>query len=327
MNKTRLLWATATFVFIQSTQIGFAQNVVLVGPNQSGTISPIEQVTLNDNGTIVVQNESQPTSTNIQRSTPVTVSQIVLENGDELDIFNFEGAEVVLQNLAVQSPAPTGIGVIQSDGTQVTLSGDGPTAFADALEVSLGDPNINTYVFYDGVTPDPTENTPDYDLEFRFAFEPDDYIFVQERNGNTFFQLTPLDINGNPIAGANILQFGEEGGANFSVYDWNTGYANSSLQNEQEYAFSVAETSLFFSGDATAAPQPVFGFRIDNDGDADVKFFGASEDDFLNNPFNPDIPGTPALPGSLSGVVEEDTDEDGEGDTPIGGVTLSLIHI
>ena len=127
-----------------------------------------------------------------------------------------------------------------------------------------------------------------------------------------------------PIAGANVLQFGETGGANFSVYDWNTGYANPGLEANQEMAFSIVESSLFFGGAATATPQPVFGFRIDNDGEADVKFFGASEDTFLNNPLNPNIPGAAAIPGSISGTVTEDTNNDGAGEVPIAGVTVQL---
>ena len=326
MTKRFSLRATSATLFACSLQIGFAQNVILVGPNQPGTISPVAQVTLDDNGTTVVQNNSQPTTTNFKRSTPVFIEEIVLANGEMLELFNFEGSDVVLQNFANEQP--TGIGVVESDGTITTLAGaapdNGPVAYEAALERMFEDSNIIAYSFYDGVNPDPTAGLTDYDLNFRFAYQPDDYIYVQERNGNTFFQLTPLDINGDPIAGANILQFGEGGGVPFSVYDWNTGYANNALQNEQEMAFSIVGASLFFGGAATATPQPVFGFRIDNDGEADVKFFGAAEDTFLNNPMNPNIPGSDPIPGSISGTVTEDIDNDGAGEVPIAGVTVQL---
>ncbi|MDP0490080.1 MAG: SdrD B-like domain-containing protein [Verrucomicrobiota bacterium JB023] len=307
-----------------------AQTVVEVGPNSPGTIVPVRSVTYwDDDGSnpggdyTVVQTASQPTTVNNQRSTPVEIRNIELSNGVDLDIFNFEGVDVILQNFAIQSPPPQGIGVLLSDGTRVALS-DGAAAYEASLEAMLLDSNINSYSYYDGISPDPTPGTPDFDLMLRFAYLPDeDYIFIQERDGNTFFELTALDIDGNPIEGANILKFGESGGKSFTVYDWNSGYANSSYQSRQEMAFSVAPASLFFEG-TDVTPEPIFGFRIDNDGEADVKVMGASGDTFNNNPYNPNVPGGAPIPGSLSGQVLEDLDGDGIGDRAIAGVVLTL---
>ena len=48
----------------------------------------------------------------------------------------------------------------------------------------------------------------------------------------------------------------------------------------------MAKVDKFFEG-TNVSSQPVFGFRIDNNGGADVKFFGLSDDSFYNNPINP----------------------------------------
>jgi hypothetical protein len=45
--------------------------------------------------------------------------------------------------------------------------------------------------------------------------------------------------------------------------------------SDQAMAFTVASAAKFFEGSQTA-PQTVFGFRVDNDGEADVKFVGFS---------------------------------------------------
>ena len=48
-----------------------------------------------------------------------------------------------------------------------------------------------------------------------------------------------------------------------------------------------ATVKKFFEG--TQASGPVYGFRIDNDGEADVKLMGISANTFLDNPENPQL--------------------------------------
>lgn len=269
-----------------------AQTTVVVGPTNPGSFSPIAGVTYDDNGTPVIQT-SEPTTVTT-RSTAVNLTGLTLANGSALDVFNFGGAQVSLGNFATAQPS--GIGILQSDGSQVALNA-GTAAFTSAAEAMLQSPNLNSYLYYDGISPDPAPMTADFSINFRFAFESSDYILVQERFGNTYFELTALDINGSPITGANVLQFGgpTTGGAPHTRYDWESGFANATYQSTQSYDFTVAEISQFFEGTGVAAV-PIFGFSIDNDGEADVKFFGASDDTFLNNPFNPAIPGSAPVP-------------------------------
>lgn len=297
---------TVIFSLVLSPVLSTGQ--LIIDPDVTGSTEPLDEVTFDDNGTLVTQTSSQPNNVNNKRSTPVTITSLKLASGDILDVFNLDGAAITLGNLDDPSSSSiTGIGVLQSDGTRVELNGPGgPSAFKTAAENALQSSNINEYIYYDGSGPNSpgslAKNTTDYRINFRFSFEPRDYLLVQERNGNTYFQLTPLDINGNAIAGANTLQFAQGTAAPFSGYSWNSGFANDSYQSNQEYAFSVASVEKFFEG-TSVTPQPVYGFAIDNDGNADVKFFGASDDTFRNNPANLALPGPTPIPEPTSSFL------------------------
>jgi len=95
------------------------------------------------------------------------------------------------------------------------------------------------------------------------------------------------------ITGANTFRFGYPTGDAYTKYDWNSGSAASSYWSDQAMAFTVAPVSKFFEGTAVE-PQTVFGFRVDNDGEADVKFFGLSRESFTGNPVVPE-PSTAVL--------------------------------
>jgi hypothetical protein len=129
----------------------------------------------------------------------------------------------------------------------------------------------------------PAPGVADYDLLFQRGFKSDDYLLVSERWGNTYFTLTPLDSSGQVITGANTLRFGYPTGNAYTKYDWNSGYAAASYFNDQAMAFTVASVSKFFEGTQTT-PQTVFGFRVDNDGEADVKFFGLASNQLIPEP-------------------------------------------
>ncbi len=123
----------------------------------------------------------------------------------------------------------------------------------------------------------------DYDVRFTTPLTLDDFVLVAERSGNTYFDLTPLDASYNPITNANTLRFGgpDFPGPAHTRYEFRTGVipAGSAGQN-QDQALGVADVSLFFDstlgGPGTAPPQLVYGFRVNNDGQADVQFFGLS---------------------------------------------------
>lgn len=152
-------------------------------------------------------------------------------------------------------------------------------AWITAAQNVLNSADINSMLAHDsgGML-----NAYDYDVLFANPIAVTDYVLVAERNGNTYFELTPLDSSGNVITGANILRFGFPTGAAHTRYDFRTGViaaGDAGIGNGasgQDHAMSVAAASLFFDTTfgATASEQPIYGFRVNNDGQADVLFFG-----------------------------------------------------
>lgn len=270
----------------------------VISPDFGGRYLPISEVSFTVAGSPVTQTtEVVNNSTNTQPQ-PVFVESV--EAGTRtLDIFNFAGARLRDANgVYDQSSIMTtesGIRVMDSSG-EINVS-DGKAAFDTALAQSTQNSDILNYIAYDGDNTEPAAAF-DFDLLFRRAFEPSDGFLIQERDGNTYFKMDPLDADGNVIAGANTLVFGgntdeipEETGNSLERYDWNTGYALENYQSDQPIVFTAVLSEQFFVGtDVDAEDQDVYGFRIDNNGNADVKFFGISDDPFDDNPINPLVP-------------------------------------
>lgn len=256
-----------------------AQNFIDILPG--GHSTPITSVTYEVDGNTVYQNSSA-SGVSVNRDNPVYLKSVTIQDGSgtrSLDSFNSLGATVV--NVGF-STLTNGVGVF--DNGLITTTSN-LANYSDALAGITQDTDLLNYAYYDGVSNMPSSGVSDYDLLFQHGFEPTDFLLVSERWGNTFFTLTPLDIDGDAIAGANMLRFGYPTGSAYSKYDWNSGYAASSYVSSQAMAFSVASISKFFEGTSTT-PQDVFGFRIDNNGEADVKFFGLSDNSFADNPLN-----------------------------------------
>lgn len=277
-----------TVVGTTMTQVSAAILDVLPGTNNT-TITKVVYTQSWDNQQVTQTQEA--TQINSQRDEAIYVDQVEVDLGSEtklLDVFNFEGAEV--RNINFIPSSKRAVGVF-TNGT-VTDSSD-LAAFSDAVVGTTQDTNLMNYLYYDNSKDLPDANTADFDLLFRFGFTSDDHILVSERWGNTFFELTPLGADGDVIAGANKLRFGYPTGGAFTKYDWRTGYASASYQSGQDQAFTVASVTKFFEGTTITDPvdQIVYGFRIDNNGQADVKFLGLSDNTFTNNPENPLLSG------------------------------------
>ena len=281
--KTAFLVATA-FVAIVSPST--AQNFVNILPGVNNV--PITRVNYTIDGSAVSQ-ASEASGVSVNRNAPVFLRSVIVNDGGvskTLDSFNSLGAIVANLNL---TSSTSGVGVFKN-GSLTTTSNLG--AFATSLAGITQDTDLLNYNYYDSVSNMPSGTVADYDLLFQKGLESTDFVLVSERFGNTFFSIVPLNQSGAVIAGANILRFGGPTtlGA-YQSYDWNSGYASSTYNNAQAFAFSVAKVGKFFEG-TPVAPQSVFGFRIDNNGEADVKFFGLSDNSFIDNPTNPN----PAIP-------------------------------
>ncbi len=239
----------------------------------------LTRVTYEVDGEIFVQ-DAPAVGVIANRNAPVYLKSVTIDHGGTLrtlDSHNSLGASV--SNVGFTS-ATRGVGVFNNG--QLTTTSD-PAAFSAALAGTTQDTDLLNYSYHDYVSGMPGVGVADYDLLFQRGLEPVDYVLVSERWGNTFFTLTPLDAEGEVIVGANTLRFGYPTGDAYTKYDWNTGLASSTYMQDQAFAFSVASVSNFFEG-SQAAASTVFGFRVDNDGEADVKFFALSDTTFKDNP-------------------------------------------
>ena len=260
----------------------------------------ISRVKYDVDGSFVDQT-SEATSVDSVRKDPVFVVDIDLNLGGTTKTLQFynEGIAEVRNNNFTSSTGSGesngGVGVYNTTApTKIRIQDDGLTTYEDAVASAATNTNLMNYLFYDSTDGNtlPATGTHDFDLLYQYAWTTDDYLVVTERDGNTFFELTPLHINGNPISGANTLRFGDPSESG-DPHDWRSGYENDFDENNgQDVWFTATSVDKFFEGvtSIAAADQVVYGYRIDNDGDADVKFFGASDDTFENNPQNPAVP-------------------------------------
>ena len=105
---------------------------------------------------------------------------------------------------------------------------------------------------------------PMWDLTYGGAtFNSSNYLIVEERDGNTTFEVEPLDMNGNSIAGSDTLAFQD------GSYEWDIGYQNALDPNTASQTQEISVLSFDLFNTVT----PIGGFRITNTGNADFKFF------------------------------------------------------
>lgn len=264
---------------------------VLPGTNNA----PILGLTLSIGGSDVVQNAEvsavAPSDVIASGSSAVNVKSVRISDGGPVDLtfFNTEGAKVV--NVNPEQSVISSIGVFDNGAATNSNGPGGLPAYANAVAGTTLDTDLNNYNFRDYLTPGPTTlGVGDYDLLFQRALNPDDYLMVSERWGNAFFQVTALMADGTPYATANTLHLGLLDGIIFSpsgyqAYDWNTGYAPANVAT-QAHALTVFSVKKFFEGTGIN-PSAIYGLRIDNDGEADIKIVGASANPFSDNPENP----------------------------------------
>lgn len=244
----------------------------------------IQQVTYSINGQDVVQT-SEASGVSEVGDGEVNVKSIRINNGGIVDLEYINTAGATVRNVNPQLGSISGIGVF--DNGVYTPSNGGLEAFATALAATTTNSDLRNFSYYDALQPSPpTSGIADYDLLYTRAMQPNDYVLVSERDGNTYFEVTPLKADGTPYVGANVLRYGGNGGGSYQVYDWNSGYAAAGNVSTQAQAFSVTSVSKFFEN-TSVTPGPVYGFRIDNDGEADTKILIVSDNPFSDNPPNP----------------------------------------
>lgn len=257
-------------------------------------LKDIEQVVYQSGATTITQNT--PATGVVQNGDgEMSVKSVRITDGAPVDLTFFNTASAVVVNVNPQYSGIGGVGVF-NNGVN-TYSTGGLTAYASAYAATVLDTDLRNFTFHDYLSPTPpTTGVPDLDILFYHAMLPEDYFLVAERWGNSSFTVTALKADGTPYAGANVLRLGGPGGTfgvGYEVYDWNTGYAATSNNPTQAQALSLFSVSKFFAGTQVAAG-PVYGLRIDNDGEADPKIMGISGNTFSDNPENPQLVPEPA---------------------------------
>jgi hypothetical protein len=262
----------------------------------------IKQVVLTINGTDVTQNTEVTGVTRAESNNPITVKSVSISDGSpvnvQLSFFNTEQARVV--NVDPNLANTTGIGVFKNGVTTNSATNNIPS-YASAFAGTSTDTDLRNYAFNDYVTPARTTSTPQLDILFYRALTIDDYVLVGERWGNSAFQVTALDYQGLPYTSGNTLKLGGNGGSAYTAYDWNTGVASKDSFQTQAQALTVFSVAKFFEL-TNIDPQResfVWGLRITNDGEADMKILGISANSFLDNPINPLVP----IPEPSSGLL------------------------
>lgn len=266
-------------LFVMANLIGFssiyAQTVqVVLGTNNI----PITEFKYIYNGSTVTKTSGGGSTVSTTLAVDIVSVKVTDGTSKTLDFFNFDGAYLANNNFTA---SVTGVNVIDLGAM---TSAANTAAFEAKMNDVVDDPNILCALLYDNITNVPSGD--DFDIRFARGLTNNDYVVVGERNGNTHFLVTPLDSVGNVISSASPLHFGNTTGTTSSNgnnrYDWNTTFAPNYTQ---PMYISVVDVSLF----GTSAS--VYGFRIDNNGEADVKFFGMSDSTFDDNPVNLVVPG------------------------------------
>ncbi len=258
---------------------------VLPGVNNA----PIQEVTYSIGGSDVVQS-SEASDVVTNGDTSVYVKSVKITDGSPATLTYFNTENAIVVNVNGQQLGIGGIGVF--DNGTVTPSTSGLASFATAMAGTSLDTDLRNYGFRDNLTPGQvTGPDADYDLLFYRALKMDDYFMVTERWGNAEFEVTALMADGTPYPNANTLRIGANGGiiptpVGYQVYDWVTGYAASTNVSNQAQAITMFSVSKFFES-TLGQSGPIYGLRINNDGEADIKIVGASANPFTDNPTNP----------------------------------------
>lgn len=283
MNARASIWC---LVAVAST-VAFVSGGVVLDLVPGPQLLPIRQVEfLTPTGRVV--QTGRASGVKVVSDTPLSVARLTVDQGGLRELSWHYDAKVEVTGINPQFASISGVGVFDNGriiSSQLSLS-----AYAEACASCVTDTDLRHYTFHDILKPGPPDaGVPDYDLIFELGLLQNDCLLVAERWGNSNFLLTALDAGGRPYEAANRLRVGGPGGAfgvGYQVYDWNTGFAAAGNVPSQAQALSVFPVSRFFENTGLPAG-PVFGLRIDNDGEADFKIMPVSGNSFDDNPRNP----------------------------------------
>ena len=196
----------------------------------------------------------------------------IVQDGKTIVADNVNVLSVSVSNFNIPSGASDDDIQVKQSGSVVADLGDfyggKLNKFKNALQNTLSSTNLRDYIDYSSRSKSSLSGS---DFDYDVSFSPvtnNDFLVVMERYGNSTFDLRPLDANGDPISGGNRLVFRE--------YSWNTGHAPSDTGG-QSFFFSVIDIEKF---GVDTDINSISGFRVNNDGGADFKFFTISSESF-----------------------------------------------
>ena len=204
---------------------------------------------IDSNGSAFNLTQNMPDNSGTTLAQTAVLHSITINGSTVLNDFDFLTPKI--DNLIV--PMTGGIIEVYSNGTAIERNASN---FRDGIASMHSDGDLASYIRVDG-----TSVNPSWNLNYGTAIDKSGYFIVQERNGNTNFNLTPLDANGVEIG--NTLLF------DAPSYEWDTSikFFQDTTPADQTQELSVIDLDLF---DTT---EDIFGFRVVNTGNADFKFF------------------------------------------------------
>ena len=223
------------------------------------TISQIALDITDQNNQNFVQTQTMPRTapTDFTLAQSANLQYIRLSDSTILNEFNIASASIVSPSFPTDGTVEVfSNGAVFEPGTP---GSPGSAAFITELGQVHSNGDLASYIRVDGTSTDSL-----WEVQYTAPVDPSSYLIVQERNGNTDFSITALDIDGNEIG--DTLRF------DAPSYQWDTGIKNflDPINNEQTQELSVIDFSLFNT------TQDVYGFSVVNTGNADFKFFFAN---------------------------------------------------
>ena len=214
---------TLFILFFFALPVVQSQTTNIVRPGSYNT--PIKEVKFTYNGSTITQT-SEASGVTASTNLPINLIHFKLDvnGGTPYKTLNFVNTDVVIRNNNFNTSSVSGVGVY-NEGNKITANNK--NSWEAAMTNSATTANLLNYLYYDG-----SSNVPsgaDFDILWTKGLKASDYIICGERNGNTCFAITPLDSLGNVLTNATILQFGRCNGSARAEYDWNIGYAHTTI--------------------------------------------------------------------------------------------------
>jgi gliding motility-associated-like protein/uncharacterized repeat protein (TIGR01451 family) len=257
-----LLWFIFILLGLTSLQQLFAQNTVTVNAAQNNV--PINEITLildrnGPNEQIIVQ-DSPGQANPLPEDVTVEVESILLENGER--IFATTRYPIVKSANALlgSNLDASGIRVIKFNhferGQHISHANN-LQEFLSAMAEVVSTPDLRSY--WDiGRTTILVEDPAFVDVVYPNQIPNSGYLMVSERNGNSAFDILPLDRDGNIITNSERILIR-------SQFDWNTGVNHQIDIPDQKQWLTVFKPELF------QTDAPIYGFRIFDIGESDGK--------------------------------------------------------